>query len=74
MMKINKPCIVARQAVRLADADFSVEESDALLHSIFPNYPDITGMKPAPEIRTFLRTLRTEQESETDQSERLRYG
>ncbi len=59
------PCIVVRQTVRLPDADFSVEESDALLHAIFPNYPDITGMKPAPEIGMFLRTLRTKKESET---------
>ena len=73
-MTINMPCISARQAVRLPDADFSVEESEALLHAIFPNYPDVLGMKPAPEIGMFLRTLRTEKESETDQSKQLRYG
>jgi hypothetical protein len=66
--------LLTRQTVRLPNADFSIEESDALLHAIFPNYPDITGMKPAPEIGMFLRTLRTEKESETDQSKQLRYG
>jgi hypothetical protein len=69
-MKIKPSRISARQAVRLPDADFSVEESEALLHAIFPNYPDITGMKPAPEIGMFLRTLRIEKKLETDQSER----
>ncbi len=73
-MKIKLPCIAVRQAVRLPDADFSVEESEALLHAIFPNYPDITQMNPPPEIGMFLRTLRAEKESETDQSELLRYG
>ncbi len=38
--------------------DFSVEESAALLHAIFPNYPDTHVMKPTPEIGAFLRTLR----------------
>lgn len=56
------PCIVVRQTVRLPDADFSVEESNALLHAIFPNYPEITDMKPTPEIGMFLRTLRAEKE------------
>jgi hypothetical protein len=58
-MTINMPCIVVRQPVQLRDdPDFSIEESTALLHAIFPNYPDITGIKPAPEIGAFLRTLR----------------
>ena len=30
----------------------------ALLHAIFPHYPDTQGMKPTPEIGAFLRTLR----------------
>jgi hypothetical protein len=38
---------------------FRVEESTALLRAIFPNYPDISGMKPFPEVGAFLRTLRT---------------
>ena len=42
----------------MSDDKFSVEESAALLHAIFPNYPNIQGMKPAPEIGAFLRTLR----------------
>jgi hypothetical protein len=44
----------------MTDENFSVEESAALLHAIFPNYPDIQGMKPAPEIGSFLRSLRAE--------------
>jgi hypothetical protein len=47
-----------RQPVQLRDLEFSVEESTALLHAIFPNYPDITGIKPAPEVGAFLQTLR----------------
>jgi len=43
----------------VSDDHFSVEESAALLHAIFPNYPDIHLMKPAPQIGAFLRTLRT---------------
>ena len=69
-MTINMPCISARQAVRLPDADFSVEESEALLHAIFPNYPDAAEMKPTPEIGIFLRTLRGEKESDPEHSER----
>jgi hypothetical protein len=42
----------------MSDDNFSVEESAALLHAIFPNYPDIHGIKPVPEIGAFLRTLR----------------
>ncbi|MGA2922991.1 MAG: hypothetical protein ABSE28_17940 [Candidatus Sulfotelmatobacter sp.] len=42
----------------MSDDKFSVEESAALLHAIFPNYPDILGMKPAPEVGAFLWTLR----------------
>jgi hypothetical protein len=42
----------------MSDDKFSIEESAALLHAIFPNDPDIRGTKPAPEIRAFLRTLR----------------
>lgn len=40
--------------------DFSVEESMALLHAIFPHYPATYGMKPTQEIGAFLRTLRPE--------------
>jgi hypothetical protein len=39
---------------------FRIEESTALLRAIFPNYPDLQGMKPVPEIGAFLRTLRTD--------------
>jgi len=59
------PCVVMRRTVGLRDATFSVEESTALLHAIFPHYPDIIGMKPAPEIGEFLRTLRAGELCET---------
>jgi hypothetical protein len=39
---------------------FRVEESTVLLRAIFPNYPDLKGMKPVPEVRAFLRGVRTE--------------
>ena len=42
----------------MSDENFTVEESAALLHAIFPNYPNTYGMKPAPELGAFLRTLR----------------
>lgn len=42
----------------VSDDRFTVEESAALLHAIFPNYPDIHGMKSAPETGAFLLTLR----------------
>jgi len=42
----------------MIDDAFSVEEGAALLHAIFPNYPDIREMKTAPDIRAFLRILR----------------
>lgn len=42
----------------MSDENFTVEESAALLQAIFPNYPDTYGMKPAPELGAFLRTLR----------------
>ena len=36
---------------------FTVEESAALLHAVFPNYPDLRGMKPVPEVGAFLQGL-----------------
>jgi hypothetical protein len=69
-MKTKLPCIAVKQTVRLPDADFSLEESEALLHAIFPNYPDAAEMKPTPEIGIFLRTLRGEKESDPEHSER----
>jgi hypothetical protein len=36
---------------------FTVGESAALLHAIFPRYPDLRGMKPAPEVGVFLLRL-----------------
>ena len=39
---------------------FTVGESAALLHAIFPRYPDLRGMKPAPEVGLFLLGLRSQ--------------
>jgi len=36
---------------------FSIEESAALLHAIFPNYPDLRDMHPVPELGEFFRSL-----------------
>ena len=47
----------------MIDDAFNVEEGRALLHAIFPNYPDIREMKTAPEIRAFLRALRIGEQS-----------
>jgi len=47
-----------RYGERTSDDNFSVEESAALLHAIFPNYPELKGEEPAPETGAFLRSLR----------------
>lgn len=38
----------------------SVGESAALLHAIFPKYPDLRGMNPPPEVGAFLLALRSQ--------------
>jgi hypothetical protein len=40
------------------DDKFSAEESAGLLHIIFPNYPDLQGMRSTPEIEEYLLSLR----------------
>jgi len=45
--------------MRTKDA-LNVGESTALLHAIFPRYPDLRGMKPAPEVDGFLLDLRSQ--------------
>ena len=35
-------------------------ESTVLLHTIFPRYHDLFGMKPAPEVSIFLPGLRSQ--------------
>jgi hypothetical protein len=40
------------------DDRFRVEESAALLHAIFPNYPELHEINPAPQVEPFLLTLR----------------
>jgi hypothetical protein len=47
---------------------FTVEESAALLHAVFPNYPDLRGMKPVPEVGAFLQGLRTRDSSHSETS------
>jgi hypothetical protein len=34
------------------------EESAALLHAIFPSYPELDEINPAPQVEPFLLTLR----------------
>jgi hypothetical protein len=45
--------------MRTNDA-LNVRESTALLHAIFPRYPDLREMKPAPEVDGFLLDLRSQ--------------
>jgi hypothetical protein len=45
--------------MRTNDA-LNVGESTALLHAIFPGYPDLRGMKPVPEVDGFLLDLRSQ--------------
>jgi hypothetical protein len=45
--------------MRTCDA-LNIGESTALLHAIFPRYPDLRGMKPAPEVGGFLLDLRSQ--------------
>jgi hypothetical protein len=40
------------------DDRFNIRESAALLRSIFPNYPEMRGEKPTPDLEEFLREYR----------------
>ena len=40
------------------NGSLTVGESTALLHAIFPRYPDLRGMKQIPEINRFLLEFR----------------
>ena len=40
------------------DDRFNIRESAALLHSIFPNYPEMRGERPTPNLAEFLREYR----------------
>jgi hypothetical protein len=42
----------------MRDDKLNAEESAALLHVIFPNYPDLQEMESTPEMAAFLRTVR----------------
>jgi hypothetical protein len=42
------------------DHRFNIVESAALLHAIFPRYPDLRGMNRVPESGVFLLDLRTQ--------------
>jgi len=57
-------------AERMNNDWFTVEESAALLHAVYPNYPDLRGMKPVPEVGTFLQGLRTRDSSPSSTSAR----
>lgn len=48
---------------RMNNDRFTVQESAALLHAVYPNYPDLRGMKPVPEVGAFLQGLRTRDSS-----------
>jgi len=50
------------------DDRFTIEESAALLHAVYPNYPDLRGMKPMPEVGAFLQGLRTRDASHGETS------
>jgi hypothetical protein len=46
------------------DVKFKIEESAALLHAIFPRYPDLRGMNRVPEVGAFLLALRSQKSDE----------
>ena len=54
----------------LKNETFTIGESEALLHAIFPRYPDLRGMKATPEVGVFLLDLRSQSVS-IGESERL---
>ena len=54
------------KAERMNNDRFTVEESTALLHAVYPNYPDLRGMKPVPEVGAFLQGLRTRDSSHSE--------
>jgi hypothetical protein len=60
---VNKNVQEALDALKHSDAQdpnyFSVEESAALLRTIFPNYPDLNAVNPVPGLGAFLQTLQT---------------
>jgi hypothetical protein len=37
---------------------FNIDESSVLLRAIFPHYPELHEQKPAPDVETFLISLR----------------
>jgi hypothetical protein len=39
---------------------FNIDESLVLLRAIFPRYPELQEQKPAPDLETFLSSLRTD--------------
>ncbi len=57
-------------AERMNNDRFTVEESAALLHAVYPSYPDLRGMKSAPEVAAFLQGLRTRGSADGEMSGR----
>jgi hypothetical protein len=48
----------------MSDEDrFHVDESAALLREIFPDYPDLRGCRPVPDLRNFLAEIRAKRKS-----------
>ena len=39
---------------------FNIDESLVLLRAIFPRYPELQEQQPAPDLETFLSSLRTD--------------
>jgi hypothetical protein len=48
----------SNRAEIMKDDWFTVEESRELLRVIFPNYPDLRGVRPVPNLKEFLQELR----------------
>ena len=57
-----------------ANERFTVEESAALLHAIFPRYPDLDGMYAVPQISAFLLALRSFNHERSESSLVADYG
>lgn len=48
----------------MSDGDvFHADESAALLREIFPNYPDLRGGRPIPDLGKFLAEIRAKRKS-----------
>ena len=48
---------------------FTVEESRALLHVIFPNYPDTRSPQSCPDLEQFIMDYRKKPDPDDDEEE-----